>query len=212
MRRMPILCRNRFLWIPGDVSRKYYAVLAGISSGYPPAKGRLHTCYSPVRRSPADKASFIPAAPRLACVKPVASVHPEPGSNSSLLLILFLFFQKNQGKNYFSFLPFTSARESVCFLSRSSSAFLYWVSALQNWLETCASDFRRLANALVLLLVYCNRFNVLFCCAQVVSWLRVQSYALFLFPPNIFKKKFTLKHIFNLYSQLTKARFSPNHL
>ena len=23
-------------------------------------------------------------APRLACVKPVASVHPEPGSNSSL--------------------------------------------------------------------------------------------------------------------------------
>ena len=30
-----------------------------------------------------------PAAPRLACVKPVASVHPEPGSNSSLLLSLF---------------------------------------------------------------------------------------------------------------------------
>ena len=25
-----------------------------------------------------------PDAPRLACVKPVASVHPEPGSNSSL--------------------------------------------------------------------------------------------------------------------------------
>ena len=24
------------------------------------------------------------AAPRLACVKPVASVHPEPGSNSTL--------------------------------------------------------------------------------------------------------------------------------
>ena len=30
-------------------------------------------------------------APRLACVKPVASVHPEPGSNSSLY-IFFLFF------------------------------------------------------------------------------------------------------------------------
>ena len=27
-----------------------------------------------------------PAAPRLACVKPVASVHPEPGSNSPLLV------------------------------------------------------------------------------------------------------------------------------
>ena len=32
------------------------------------------------------------AAPRLACVKPVASVHPEPGSNSSLLIYLFLLF------------------------------------------------------------------------------------------------------------------------
>ena len=35
-----------------------------------------------------------PAAPRLACVKPVASVHPEPGSNSSLLLSCFSFFSK----------------------------------------------------------------------------------------------------------------------
>ena len=33
-----------------------------------------------------------PAAPRLACVKPVASVHPEPGSNSPLLVSLFSFF------------------------------------------------------------------------------------------------------------------------
>ena len=30
-----------------------YAVLVGISPGYPPVMGRLHTCYSPVRRSPA---------------------------------------------------------------------------------------------------------------------------------------------------------------
>ena len=37
-----------------------------------------------MRRSPATIASYRPAAPRLACVKPVASVHPEPGSNSSL--------------------------------------------------------------------------------------------------------------------------------
>ena len=29
-----------------------------------------------------------PAAPRLACVKPAASVHPEPGSNSSLYILL----------------------------------------------------------------------------------------------------------------------------
>ena len=46
--------------------------------------GRLDTRYSPVRRSPSTVASYRNAAPRLACVKPVASVHPEPGSNSPL--------------------------------------------------------------------------------------------------------------------------------
>ena len=35
-----------------------------------------------------------PAAPRLACVKPVASVHPEPGSNSSLLYLVFFLFRR----------------------------------------------------------------------------------------------------------------------
>ena len=49
----------------------------------------MHTCYSPVRRSPPGEASFPRAAPRLACVKPAASVHPEPGSNSPLLFISF---------------------------------------------------------------------------------------------------------------------------
>ena len=31
------------------------------------------------------------AAPRLACVKPVARVHPEPGSNASLYYLSVLF-------------------------------------------------------------------------------------------------------------------------
>ena len=51
--------------------------------------GRLDTRYAPVRRSPSNQASLIHAAPRLACVKPVASVHPEPGSNSSLYYLFF---------------------------------------------------------------------------------------------------------------------------
>ena len=59
-----------------------YEVLVRISPGYPSVTGRLHTRYSPVRRSPPGIATC--AAPRLACVRPVASVHPEPGSNSSL--------------------------------------------------------------------------------------------------------------------------------
>ena len=35
-------------------------------------------------------ASHLHAAPRLACVKPVASVHPEPGSNSTLYNLFVL--------------------------------------------------------------------------------------------------------------------------
>ena len=61
-----------------------HAALIRLSAGCAADKGRLDTRYSPVRRSPSGNASIPHAAPRLACVKPVASVHPEPGSNSTL--------------------------------------------------------------------------------------------------------------------------------
>ena len=51
----------------------------------------MHTCYSPVRRSPAGGAGSSPAAARLACVKPAASGHPEPGSNSPLLVYIAIY-------------------------------------------------------------------------------------------------------------------------
>ena len=79
---------------PPQISRRRhaataeYAVLVAVSRGYPPVGGRSHTCYSPVRRARCR----APAAPRLACVRPVASVHPEPGSNSPLLFMLFFLF------------------------------------------------------------------------------------------------------------------------
>ncbi len=79
-----------------------YAVLDDVSIADPPDTGRLLTRYTPLRQSPACIAT--PAAPRLACVKPAASVHPEPGSNSSLYNLYitqvgpcnFQFLQKNQ--------------------------------------------------------------------------------------------------------------------
>ena len=75
--------------------------------------GRLHTCYAPVRRSPSNQASLINAAPRLACVKPIASVHPEPGSNSSLLYFLASFaFLSSLTVSFFPF-PYTTFR---CFI------------------------------------------------------------------------------------------------
>ena len=72
------------LWYSSDVLEIQHRVLIRLSPGYPLLWGRLDTRYSPVRRSPSLVASNQHAAPRLACVKPVASVHPEPGSNSSL--------------------------------------------------------------------------------------------------------------------------------
>ena len=40
--------------------------------------------YALLTRAPVVSQSKLFETPRLACVKPVASVHPEPGSNSSL--------------------------------------------------------------------------------------------------------------------------------
>ena len=41
----------------------------------------MHTRYAPVRHSHSPEGPFTV---RLACIRPAASVHPEPGSNSSL--------------------------------------------------------------------------------------------------------------------------------
>ncbi len=69
--------------------------LRGISRGFP----RLSPCggqvpYVLLTRAPVagGRVAAPPAAPRLACVRPVASVHPEPGSNSSLFIFYLLFF------------------------------------------------------------------------------------------------------------------------
>ena len=69
-----------------------YGVLVAVSSGYPPDRARLLTRYAPLRRSPSRSIATPHDAPRLACVKPAASVHPEPGSNSPLSCIFFFFF------------------------------------------------------------------------------------------------------------------------
>ena len=63
MRRMPILDRNRFLRPAEDVLRRCRPVLVRISPGYPSVKGRLHTCYSPVRRSPAEESKLSSPLP-----------------------------------------------------------------------------------------------------------------------------------------------------
>ena len=50
-----------------------------------------HVAHALLTLSPvAVRVLLLHAAPRLACVKPAASVHPEPGSNSSLYILIIL--------------------------------------------------------------------------------------------------------------------------
>jgi hypothetical protein len=71
---------SRKTFHPNRCLKGSYPVLIPVSGSYPRARGRLLTCYSPVRRSSTPKG----LSARLACVKHAASVRPEPGSNSPL--------------------------------------------------------------------------------------------------------------------------------
>ena len=106
-----------------------YGVLFKVSSDYPPVKARLHTCYAPVRRSPSTIIANRYAAPRLACVRPAASVYPEPGSNSPLLMLWFVLrLESNVVFGCFFCTPFPFCffllAESSCVLPSSGSGYL----------------------------------------------------------------------------------------
>jgi hypothetical protein len=58
----------------------YYAVLATVSSGYPPPKGTFLFITHPCATLLTPKGFLV----RLACVKHAASVRSEPGSNSNV--------------------------------------------------------------------------------------------------------------------------------
>ena len=89
MARMPIPRRRSF---PAGAMRPQ--LLCGISTGFPvlsPCGGQV--AYALLTRAPVAAMVLPPrVAPRLACVKPAASVHPEPGSNSPLLYCIYLSF------------------------------------------------------------------------------------------------------------------------
>ncbi len=79
--REPIRRRRNFQYnamkhrIPSGISRRFHRL----------SPGNGHVAHA-LRTLPPVAARILlsRAAPRLACVKPAASVHPEPGSNSSL--------------------------------------------------------------------------------------------------------------------------------
>ena len=84
--REPIRRRRNFQYnamkhrIPSGISRRFHRL----------SPGNGHVAHA-LRTLPPVAARILlsRAAPRLACVKPVASVHPEPGSNSSLFKLFY---------------------------------------------------------------------------------------------------------------------------
>ena len=76
-----IPCRIKVLW---GVNPRFHGLYPGIGQ----------VAYALLTRAPVAIKVLLPHdAPRLACVKPVASVHPEPGSNSSLFKLFYVFAQ-----------------------------------------------------------------------------------------------------------------------
>ena len=61
--------------------RRSYAVLANLSTSYPPLQGTFRYVTHPFATRQRSK---LPVTVRLACVKHAASVQSEPGSNSSV--------------------------------------------------------------------------------------------------------------------------------
>ena len=100
-----------------------YGGLVAVSAGYPPVTGMLLTRYAPFRRSPSESIATPYAAPRLACVKPAASVHPEPGSNSSLYISISLSLSGLELTSCFAclYFPVFSNNFKFCF-SRAPAA------------------------------------------------------------------------------------------
>ena len=107
--RIPIPFRTLVLSSCSDAVTRPHPALIRISTGCAGERGRLDTRYSPVRRSPSQVASHLHAAPRLACVKPVASVHPEPGSNSTLYIIDFFSSCSLQELTFSLLVPYKAA-------------------------------------------------------------------------------------------------------
>ena len=191
IRRMPIRARiSPFTCLP--CRKQAYGVLDHISMDCPPAAGRSHTRYSPVRRSPSKEASFLHVAPRLACVKPVASVHPEPGSNSPLLFILvFPFF----GIKFFE----TSSLNSPARLEPQIYRVVHLASPaspdrLRNRQVSLAAALNRPRSYLLYYSLSCFVFNILSMNSRFISQKRCKGTAFFRttkFLEKVFWRKIT---------------------
>ena len=119
MRRMPI--RHRIAPFPrGRCLPRDYAVLVGISPGYSPVAGRLHTCYSPVRRSPAEESKLSSPLPLDLHVLSLslAFILSQDQTLRCCLSCLFFFFLQKSKKPRLSVFVYLPSRLRVRSLSR----------------------------------------------------------------------------------------------
>ena len=120
-----------------------HGILAPISQRFVPVGGRLHTRYAPVRHSCALRVATSGLTVRLACIKPAASVHPEPGSNSpSYLISFFLFVCPGL------FLLFILSYESLEALKNNLSYLLHHSIRSKNMSPSLSPRLRRGASSL----------------------------------------------------------------
>ena len=139
--------------------------------------GRLHTCYSPVRRSPAGKTEVSPLLPLdLHVLSLSLAFILSQDQTLRCCILFFFFFSKIREQNFVClFCSFTRPKRSytrdICsiYLSKELTWVIHFIMTL------------------VLLLVYCKSFNVLFC-AWFVSQKRCKVKASFSFP-QIFRQQ-----------------------
>ena len=151
MRRMPIHSRYRYLLSLSDVRPWSYAVLDGISPAYPPAMGRLHTCYSPVRRSPAVNGKPSTPLPLDLHVLSLSLAFILSQDQTLRCYIFFFFLSIKKSKT----LKFVLLRTSPVGSRPMPRRIIALLCLFKNWHEcfvkkTCSCTT----------LVYCNRFNV----------------------------------------------------
>ncbi len=128
-----------------------YAVLAVLSNCCPPPKGRLSTCYAPVRRFTWGRSPFLA---RLACVKPAANVRSEPGSNSPIILTgssesrepLVPEFSSVLARTLLSLSPAIQFSETSSPLSQGEKQFTYSGREVNRFLQFFSGRGKRSLN------------------------------------------------------------------
>ena len=210
--------------------------VCGISRNFSrlsPCEGQV--AYALLTRAPVADSVLPPiAAPRLACVKPVASVHPEPGSNSPLFILFFYFFSVIPTAR-----PTTSDRPGICAILSLDGGLppSSFVLSLYRIISMFSAPFpfrKAVTKVLPLFLTakfFANFFQVSFPEPRVragptpsgitlklhdhrsVSLLRLQRYCLLPFPPNFsasfFAPFFNFFHNTLILRHLFRKLFSP---